>query len=317
MQWWEARLTVSKEAADAVATLLHEFPEVQGVALEGAVESAPQHPEYGEWFSEHLTNEKDVTVTVYFPEHVSSPDIRERVKEVLTRVQAVGLDILQAAADFSLQLVDETSWENAWKEHFHPIPIGERFLIVPKWEQESVASAVDNRLPIVLEPGMAFGTGTHETTQMCLQAMENIALASKRVLDVGCGTAVLSIGAALCGAASVTAVDIDPVAVQVAQQNIADNGFSEVVHAIQGDLLSGFAEGEVFDVAFANILRDVVILLAPQVYRRLSPGGVFVSSGYIESQAPMVQSELGRVGFRVTDRLTKGDWVTLVAVKQP
>ncbi len=314
MKWWEVRLDVPKESSEAVASLFHEYPDVQGVAMEGAVADRPLHPDYGEWFAEGITESNKVTVIVYIPENVYRESIRHRVIDVLHSVQNAGLDTHGAKEHLLISLVDESSWESAWKEHLHPMKIGKTFIIVPKWEQNELAID-ENRHSIILEPGMAFGTGTHETTQMCLEAIEEFSPKGKKVLDVGCGTAVLSIAAALHGAREVLAVDIDPIAVQVASQNIAENGLSKHVHAKEGNLLHGFEKDTVFDMILANILRDIVVKLTPDAVMRLSPGGVFITSGYIREQTGAVHKALHHAGLQITRVWQKNDWMCTAAVK--
>lgn len=300
------------ESTEAIAAVLQEWPEVHGVAIEGLSEEVPNHPEYGEWFDESLLQTKDLTVTVYVPEDIPEAELRLRLRNAVDIVAGVGLDVGDAHATLMLGLVDEASWEEAWKKHFHPIPIGKEFVVVPKWEEES--TDVGGRIPIVLEPGMAFGTGSHATTQLCLEALEQVDVEGKQVLDIGCGTAVLAIGAAKRGAAHVTAIDIDPVAVRVARDNAIENGVQDVVHAVEGDLLKGADERE-YHVAFANILRDAVIALTPQALKQLLPGGVYIVSGFVTSQQEMVETALLNSQFSIQSRFLRDDWVAILAVK--
>ncbi|MFD1677802.1 50S ribosomal protein L11 methyltransferase [Alicyclobacillus fodiniaquatilis] len=316
MQWWQVQFDVSHEAADAVAALIQDFPDVQGVQMEGIGDLQVPHPEYGEWFDEMIVPTKGITVFVYFPETHEPKQIRSRILAVLSRVAEAGLQASSEEASVRLELVDDSTWLNAWKEHYQPIPIGDELVIVPIWSKDEITEELADRKRIILEPGMAFGTGTHQTTHMCTAALADLALAGKRVLDVGTGTGVLAIAAARLGAEAVTAIDIDPVAVQAAQENIELNQLAATVDVREGNLLAGFAAEAKFDVAIANILRDIVILLLPQVALRMQEGGVLISSGYIDTQAPQVETALQENGFEVTRRYQKDDWVALVAVKK-
>lgn len=311
MRWWQVTVQVPEVTADAMAALLNEWPEVKGVAMEGMGLTSAPHPEYGEWLDDSLLGSGDVTVRAYVPEYVERESLVQRLAQLREQVQAADLPVM-AEGDWQLELFDESSWENAWKDQFEPIPVGQRLLIVPKWEIKDEQDG--DRLPIILEPGMAFGTGTHATTRLCLEALENSLLDGKRVLDIGCGTAVLAIAAARLGASEVAAIDIDPVAVQVARANVADNGVDGVVHVEEGDLLSR-VEDSGYQVAVANILRDPVISLTPDAYVKLAKGGRFIVSGFIVSQEPAVQDALTKAGFTVTERLQEEDWVALVAEK--
>ncbi|MCL6631078.1 MAG: 50S ribosomal protein L11 methyltransferase [Alicyclobacillus herbarius] len=315
MRWWQLTVRVPSESAEALAALLQEWPEVGGVAMEGDVSTAPLHPEWGEWFDDSLlTGAKYVYIQVYLPEMTPEAEIRERIEDALAAVERSGLAVTDALASVKLRLVDESEWDSVWKQDFEPISIGRRLRIVPRWRAD-VDNASDERIALRLEPGMAFGTGMHETTQLCLEALEDWVQPGRRVLDIGCGTAILAIAAAKLGATDVTAIDIDPVAVDVARENVQDNEVSDRVRVRQGDLLTAVSETG-FDLAVANILRDIVIALAPQAAAKLRPGGVLISSGYVDTQAPPIEAALAEAGFRVAERRRRGDWLALVAVKE-
>ncbi|MCL6516345.1 50S ribosomal protein L11 methyltransferase [Alicyclobacillus sp.] len=314
MEWWQIRLAVPAEASEAVAARLQEWPEIQGVALEGLWGEEPPHPEYGEWFDDSLLHSDRMQVSVYLPATVAEDEWRRRLARDLAAVAAAGLDVDGALEGVEAERVDEAQWASAWKEEFTPIPVGRRLLIVPRWMRDEADP--EDRLPIVIEPGMAFGTGTHATTQLCLEALEDLPVAGARVLDIGCGTGVLSIGAARLGASSVTAIDLDPVAVHAAAENVADNGLSRVISVRQGDLLRDVPAHAGYDGALANILRDAVIALAPQAAKVLVPGGWLVTSGFVEGQADQVGEGLKAAGFDPVRRLQREDWVALVAVRR-
>lgn len=312
MRWWEVQCTVPSESVEGISALLMEWPEVQGVAVEGRTEDQPLHPEWGEWFDESLLKTDTMVVSFYVPEWVEERAIRDRIAVDYTAVRNAGLALPSIESSVRIGTVDETDWENAWKAHYQPISIGKTLAIVPTWERDSFSDP--HRRVLYLEPGMAFGTGTHATTQLCMEVIETLPLSGKVVLDVGCGTGVLAMTAALCGADHVTAVDIDPVAVSAAQVNVGLNAMDELVTVTEGNLLDGWTGGQ-FDVAVANILRDAVILLMPQVWNQLKPGGLFLSSGYVETQAERVEAELVRTGFTDVRWFMKEDWVVLMAVK--
>jgi len=308
-QWWEIRLHVPHEAAEAVSAVLLEWPEVKGVALEGGERLCAPHPEFGEWMDERLHGAKVTLVSFYVPDHVAEASLRARVAAVLQTVRDAGLAIGRAEAEAEFRLLDESSWESAWKEDFRPTRSGQKLMIVPKWWLETVD--LEGRQPIVLDPGMAFGTGTHPTTQLCLEALEGVVTAGQSVLDIGCGTAVLGIGAVRLGARPVWAIDIDPLAVRTARDNVADNGLEDQIAVMQGDLLAVAADRQ-FDGAIANILRDIVIRLLPQAKEVIRPGGWLVTSGFVTSQEEAVATALTATGFDIVDRAEREDWVVLV-----
>lgn len=315
MQWWHVQFHVSHEAADAVAGLLQDFSDIQGVQIEGIGHLQSPHPEYGEWFDEMIFPTPDVVVSVYFPASNAAEDIRSRVLDVLQRVSLAGLDVGNAKDKVRLEAVDDTTWLNAWEEYYEPIPLGENLVIVPIRDKAQVPAAQDGSQSILLEPGMAFGTGTHQTTQMCVEALAKLDVANKSVLDVGTGTGILAIAAAKLGAAHVTAIDIDPVAVRAAKDNVETNALLHQIEVREGNLLTGFVSEQTFEVVIANILRDIVIHFIPQAAKRMTTGSHFLCSGFIDTQSAAVESALRSGGFVVERRLQKDDWIALLAVK--
>ncbi|GGJ09340.1 ribosomal protein L11 methyltransferase [Alicyclobacillus cellulosilyticus] len=313
MRWWEVKLKVPHEAAEAWGALLQEWPEVQGVAMEGVYPAGALELNTGEWFPDRLLHPEAVEVAVYLPEGVAAAEVRRRLADAAERIRAAGLPAGEAAAA-QLSLVDESSWENAWKEHYRAMAVGRRLAVVPRWEASS--RPYPDRMPIFMEPGMAFGTGTHATTKLCLEALEEAVQPGDEVADVGCGTGILSIAAAKLGARRVVAIDIDPVAVKVAKDNVADNGVATVVAVVQGDLLAALPADASFDGLVANILRDAVIGLAPAASARLRPNGWFIASGFVTSQEAAVRDALERAGLVVTHAAFRDDWVALTARKR-
>jgi ribosomal protein L11 methyltransferase len=311
LQWWQVEFEIPNEAAEAAAALLGDWPEVGGVMLEGQHAGA-MHPEFGEWYELPPRETDDVTVTVYVPQHLAEPDIALRVQAVLDRIESAGLAVGPARTSLRTQLVDPEAWENAWKEQFHAMPVGKRLMVVPKWEAPAAPWRETQRLPVIIEPGMAFGTGLHATSQLCLEALEHADVAGQVLLDVGCGTGILSIAGARLGAKTVYAVDLDPVAVTAARANVADNQLADVVDVREGNLLST-APNLMYDVIVANLLRDPVIALTPQAAKQLRPGGRYITSGYVDTQADAVRAALLAAGLHVTDVLQRDDWVAIVA----
>lgn len=315
MRFWQVQCYVSHESSDAIAALLQDFPDIQGVQLEGIGELQVPHPEYGEWFDEMIVPTDRILVSVYFPESYEETSIRDRIQSVIRQVQQADVYVTDTDVDIVMELVDDSSWLNAWKEHAAPIPIGQDLVIVPTWSLADLPESLAARKPIIIEPGMAFGTGTHQTTQLCAQALAELPISQRTVLDVGTGTGVLAIAAGRLGASRVQAIDIDPIAVQAARENVERNQLSDLISVEVGNLLSGFAAESTFDVVIANILRDIVILLIPQVAVRMESGGHLLTSGFIDTQAPAVEASLQVHGFSVKRRYQQDDWMALLAVK--
>ncbi|WP_062306302.1 50S ribosomal protein L11 methyltransferase [Alicyclobacillus sendaiensis] len=316
MRWWHVRVRVTHEAADALSAVLQSYPDVQGVQMEGVSPGEVRPPRFGEWFDEQLTPTPDVEVSVYVPETHDRGEIEQRVRDAVRRVREAGLDPGPQASDVRVERVDESEWKDAWREQYHPIPIGRSLVIAPVWADPADLEPYRGRRVIAIEPGMAFGTGHHQTTQMCAEILADVVRPGMRVVDVGTGTGVLAIAAALAGAERVVAIDLDPVAVSAAIDNVQKNGLADRIDVRQGDLLNALRPDETFHLAVANILRDVVIALVPQVRPRLVDGGMLLTSGYIESQREQVEQALRHHGFSVVRRSHQDDWVSVLAVKR-
>ena len=216
--------------------------------------------------------------------------------------------------EVSVSTVADSDWENNWREFYKPIDVGERLVVVPEWE----AIPDDGRLPLRLDPGLIFGTGSHATTRMCLQSLESYADPGKRVLDLGCGSGILGIGALVLGCDTCLGCDIDPKAPDVAMANAALNDFhSDRIRIVAGDLIAdaslrrSFGTG--YDIVLANIVSDVIIPLSAFVPGFLRPDGVYITSGIIDGRQDEVRAAIERAGFRILQHLCEEDWHCFVA----
>ena len=210
------------------------------------------------------------------------------------------------------RIADE-DWENNWRQYYKPIPIGEKLVVVPEWEEVPA----DGRLPLRLDPGLIFGTGSHATTRMCLEALEGLAAADKRVLDLGCGSGILAIGALILGCESAVGCDIDPKAPDVALSNAALNGIgTDRFRVYAGDILTdaGMRKklGNDFRIVLANIVSDVIIPLAPLAREFMAPGADFVCSGIIEGRQDEVEQALKKAGFSILAHHCQEEWHAFV-----
>lgn len=229
-----------------------------------------------------------------------------------------GLSVLSAVRECYPSLlfstVEDSDWENNWREYYKPIEVGEKLVVVPEWED----IPENGRLPLRLDPGLIFGTGSHPTTRMCLLALEACAAPGKRVLDLGCGSGILGIGALVLGCESCLGVDIDPKAPDVAMSNAALNGFGPgVIRIMAGDLLADSSLrrslGSGYDIVLANIVADVIIPLSAYVRGLLKPGGVYISSGIMEGRQNEVRAAIEAAGFTVINHYCEDDWHCYVA----
>lgn len=263
--------------------------------------------EHGGWQLTDIPEQQDtevVTVTAYYPEDENWQGQLQRINEELLTVE--GRIGKFRYGDLLFRTVSEEDWANEWKRYFHVTHVGEKLVIKPSWE---TYTQVAGEKVITIDPGMAFGTGTHHTTNMCMARLEKIIKPGMKVFDVGTGSGILSIASALLGAGEIKAVDIDPVAVQVAKENVAVNGLSQQIDTQVGDLLHG-TEGKA-DLIIANIIADIIIMLIPDVAVKLNKGGVFLTSGIVEERAQDVERVAAEKGLKLVQVDHRGGWVVM------
>lgn len=230
----------------------------------------------------------------------------EAVSFIKERLDENGIEYSVKIADCATE-----DWVNNWKQYFHPMPIGQRLLIRPVWEEEYDSNG---RIVLDIEPGLAFGTGSHPTTKLCLETLEKYIDEGSTVLDIGCGSGILSIASLLLGAKSALGVDIDALAVKTAQANALQNGFDESrFTAIKGNL-SDRVDGK-FNVIVANIVADIIMEFNTQVGKFLDDGGVYITGGIIESREDEVLYSFAENGFEVIERFDEKGWLVFVVKK--
>ena len=224
-----------------------------------------------------------------------------------------GLSVLRrinaAYSDVTTSYVEDSDWENNWREYYKPIEVGEKLVVVPEWEE----APQDGRLSLRLDPGLIFGTGSHATTRMCLAALEKFSKPGVRVLDLGCGSGILGIGALILGCDSCLGVDIDPKAPDVVMSNAALNGIgADKMTAWAGDIIADASLrariGGGYQLVLANIVADVIIPLSAVVRQFMAPGAVFICSGIIEHRWPETEAALISNGFEILDHKSEEEW---------
>ena len=240
-----------------------------------------------------------------------------RIKCYLTDDEA-GRDSLRqiraAYGEVAVSFVEDSDWENNWREYYKPIEVGEMLVVVPEWEP----IPEDGRKPLRLDPGLIFGTGSHPTTRLCLAALENYVNQNTRVLDLGCGSGILGIGALVLGAKSCLGCDIDPKAPDVVRSNAALNGIGpDRLTACAGDILSDASLrrrfGGDYELVLSNIVSDVIIPLSGLVRPFLAPGGIWISSGIIEGRQEEVRAAIEQAGFTILEHHCEEEWHCFVA----
>lgn len=249
-----------------------------------------------------------VQVSGYLPE---GAEARARIGELRSKLAGMDAALTHGeAVEVTVAEVDEADWAEAWKQHFKPVHVGARIVVRPTWERYD---ALAGEVVIALDPGMAFGTGTHETTQLCIRALEDRVHGGEAVIDVGCGSGILGIAAALLGAESVLAIDNDPVAVEVCAGNVARNGLTDRIRTRAETGLDGVVRPA--DVIVANINAEAVSALAPNAAALLLPGGSYITSGFTAGGLARARKAMGDAGLTVAEERSCGEWLCLIATR--
>lgn len=310
MNYKEITLMINHEVEPFIADILNEVG-ANGVVIEDSLELVKGRIEtYGEIYELNPDDypESDVRVKVYFSELDYSDAIINEIKGKINDLQDVEVTRLEITTDE----VQEEDWANEWKNHFHAFKASERFVVVPSWENYEKQN--DDEFIIKLDPGMAFGTGDHATTSMCLKLIEKYVQPNQSVIDVGTGSGILSIAAHQLGAAPIKALDLDSVAVRVAVDNFEKNDCADAIQAEPGNLLKG--ESEKRDVIFANILAHIVDLMIDDSFALLNDNGLLITSGIILEKEEMIVEHLERVGYKIEEITRENGWIAIAARKE-
>lgn len=323
MLWHELTIHTTEESVEMISNFLHEAG-AGGVSIEesGTLNKKRETP-HGEWFGDVPFNdipEGQAVIKGYFSEDVNLEDIKNEISPRVEELSMFGIDT--GDVRYELNTVDEESWATAWKQYFKPIRVSNRLTIKPTWE-EYIPESDDERI-IELDPGMAFGTGAHPTTSLCLRALDSVIQGGEEVIDVGTGSGILSIGAVHLGVSRVLALDLDPVAVQSAIENTRQNGMEDRIVVKESDLLTVITDGRSEDlgvklpvqVVVANILAEVILMFVDDVYAALQPGGTYIASGIYKNKIDVVEQALISSGFEIADIHREDDWVAFVARKR-
>ena len=311
MDWLEVTVRTNTAGADMISELLISAG-AKGTSIEDRFDAFSEPTDATQWDlidpSVIEKMDEDTLVHAYFPAETTS---RETIESLRARLAALtpewlGFDAGKRALEIAN--VREEDWAENWKKYYKPFRVGRHLVVRPVWEKYE-PQAGDKIISI--DPGMAFGNGTHETTSMCLGLVEDYIKPGDTVLDVGTGSGILAIASVLMGAQSALGIDLDPVAVRVANENIERNGLSGRVHAQVGDLVKGIDTQA--DVVFANIIADAVILLSRAVRAHMKPGGVFICSGIILEREQDVLDALAEAGFTVDRIEHRGEWSAIAA----
>ncbi|MBY0117487.1 50S ribosomal protein L11 methyltransferase [Paenibacillus sp. FSL L8-0435] len=320
MLWHELTIHTTEEAVEMISNFLHEAG-AGGVSIEeSGTLNKKRDTTYGELYDVPLNDipEGFAVIKGYFSEGTDMVALQSEVNPRIEELPEFGIDTGEVR--YETRTVDENDWATAWKQYFKPVRVSERLTIKPTWEEYTPESP-DEKI-IELDPGMAFGTGTHPTTSLCLRTLETVIQGGEEVIDVGTGSGILAIGAIKLGAKHVLALDLDPVAVISARENVELNGLEQQITVKESDLLSVLGSQDPalgvqlpVKVVVANILAEIILLFVDDVYHALESGGTYIVSGIWKNKEQVVHDALVSSGFEVSAIHRDEDWLAFVARK--
>ena len=318
MDWIKVKIYTSSEGIEPLSGRLYSLG-ITGLEIEDEkdfLDFLENNKQYWDYVDEELMEEKkgETTVSAYVSDNASSHEMLMAIKNTVNEMKALDENGSFGRLAIEADNMHEDDWANNWKKYFHPMEVGEKILIKPEWE-DCVNSG--ERIVFSINPGMTFGTGSHYTTQLCIEALEKYIKEGCNMLDLGCGSGILSIISLLLGANEATAVDIDPNAVGIAYQNADRNNVDKNrYHVYAGNIISDTElqnkiDGK-YEVVCANIVADVIIALAPIARRYMAENGVFITSGIIEDREDDVRRRLVECGFEIIGTSRRKDWISIV-----
>ena len=308
MRYIEFKITVDREMLEtAEAVLLEHGYDSMQIDDPSDVQDILDHKDLYkyDYINEDLSADltRKPTITLYFKD-----DEKGRRQQAHAEVMLTGLEGVHCEAALT---GDDSEWLYKWQEHFKPSKVGERIVVKPGWEDYEPS---EGELVIEMDPGMAFGSGLHETTSMCVKALEKYMPEDAKVLDVGTGTGILAMAAVLLGAESALGIDIDEEAVRVATENIRKNDLEGSIAVMKGDLMEGVDYRA--NVIVANLMADLVMMLSPAAAEQLGPGGIYITSGILDIKEDAVKEAIEAAGFDIIEVLADGEWRAITAVKR-
>lgn len=309
-EWNEVRIVIPLDAIEAVSGILYSM-DVKGIALEDPTDLLTRQAGPLTWdFADMniFTEGKDAAViTAYFPDTENIVEQVNFIESKIRELKQYGIESEPHRIEY--KAVHEEDWATSWKKYYKPLRIGQRIIIKPTWEDYPKAAG---DLIVEMDPGMAFGTGTHETTKMCIEILQDYLKGGELVYDVGTGSGILGITAAKLGAREVLAIDLDPVAVDSAKINVGYNHLDNIEVRL-GNLLEEAGTDVKADLIVANIIADVIMFMAEDIKKILRPGGIFIGSGIIHLKEAEVVAKLTETGFEVLEVRNENDWRAIVA----
>ncbi|WP_226036949.1 50S ribosomal protein L11 methyltransferase [Aquibacillus saliphilus] len=311
MKWSELCIHTTNEAIEPISNILHEAG-ASGVVIEDPSDLVKERESfYGEIYDLNPNDypEEGVFVKAYLPANSFLAESVDEIKQAVNNLLLYDIDL--GTNQLTLNEINEEDWATAWKKYYKPVKISEKVTITPTWEEYKPVSS--DEIIIELDPGMAFGTGTHPTTVLSIQALERFISKDQTIIDVGSGSGVLSIASALLGAKEVYAFDLDEIAVESTISNAKLNKVDNKIHAKQNSLLDNVNQQA--DVIVSNILAEIIMQFEKTAYDCLKPGGLFITSGIIQGKKQQVKDALINAGFEIVEVNQMEDWIAIIAKK--
>lgn len=306
--WNEIKIVLKEDDLEYIQGILYTM-DVKGISIEDPNDLIGRSEGPLTWDFADINifeyGEDTAVVRAYFNVDEDINNLIAEIEKKINDAKAFGVNI----EDYKITnvVVDEEDWNTQWKKYYKPTKVGDKFIIKPLWEEYE---AKEGEIILHMDPGMAFGTGTHETTRMCLEAVEDYMRKDTTVFDIGTGSGILAIGSSKLGAKEVIGVDLDIVAVNSAKENVGYNDLKNVT-ILHGNLMD-VVEGNA-DIIVANIIAEVILILIDDVKKKLNDGGIFISSGIIKEKEAMVKEGLASKGFDILETRREGEWVCIVS----
>lgn len=319
MDWIKVSIYTTSEGIEPLSGRLYQLG-ITGLEIEDEKDFKDfleNNKQYWDYVDDDLMKEKEgeTEVIAYVSDNAAGHEMLMAIRNTVAELKQLDEDGEFGRLEIEINNMCEEDWANNWKKYFHPLNVGEKILIKPEWEE---TDNPEGRVVFSVNPGMSFGTGSHYTTQLCIENLEGFINNDTKVLDLGCGSGILSIISLLLGAESAFAVDIDPNAVDIAYQNAERNNIDKSKYTVKaGDIITNTALQEEiakdkYDVVVANIVADVIIALAPKAKEYMKEGGVFITSGIIEDRIDDVKEALEKCGFKIESIKQRKDWASIV-----
>lgn len=307
MSWIEVKVITTNEAVESINNYLFEIG-AEGIVIEDPKDILflENHMQNWDMIDDSLLNQSQENVIVkgYIQQKLELQDQLALLRDYIAHLSDWGIFVGDGTVE--VNEVDNENWEESWKAQFKPIKIGDRIVVVPTWE---TYHPIDDELIIQIDPGLSFGTGSHETTSMCIRMLEKHVKENDSVLDVGTGTGILAIAASKLAAKKVVAIDIDEKSIEIAKENIFLNEVSQKTDVKLGNLLDGIEQK--FSVIVANLFAELLVSMSDKVAETMNADGIFIATGILDSKEKMVMKTYEKNGFYLIERLQMGEWVCL------